>query len=418
MAATAGSGQPRFLRGWGVVAGVFCLMAIASGFAFYNASVYLQAVVTERGINLTVASGAAATFFVTSGIAGVPISRWIGARDPRQVILAGAVGGGLSLLALGRATSAWQLYVTFIVFGLSFAAISFVPGTTLITRWFTRRRALALTLATTGLSVGGIVITPATAAAIERTDLTAVAPLLAGLWFGGVVLVVIFAIRPSPEALGLRPDGDAPTGASSADPGGVSAATAYRTWTFRWLVIGTTALLLTQVAVLAHLYPLVIDRGDTALASLAVSVAAGGSIVGRFLGIFVLQRLDALWFIVWLPAAQVVSLVALATGGGPAAVLVATAAFGMTVGNLLILIPLVIVETFGMRDYPRIYAMTQLVGAFGIALGPLVLGALRDALGSYVPGIFTAAGVSLIASVILVAATRARAEEGFGRPAT
>jgi cyanate permease len=418
VASTAGSPAPRFVRGWGVVAGVFALMAIASGFAFYNASVYLSAVVSERGINLTVASGASAAFFVTAGVAGVPISRWVTARDPRQVILAGAAAGGLSLLALGRATSAWQLYATFIVFGLSFAAISFVPGTTLITRWFTRRRALALTLATTGLSVGGIVITPATAAAIERTDLAAVAPVLAALWFGGVVLVVICAIRPSPQALGLSPDGDAPPTEGAADPGGVVARTAYRTWTFRWLVIGTTALLLTQVGVLAHLYPLVIDRGDAALASLAVSVVAGGSIAGRFLGILVLRRLDALWFIVWLAAAQVLSLVALATGGGAVAVLIATAAFGMTVGNLLILIPLVIVETFGMRDYPRIYAMTQLVGAFGIALGPLVLGALRDTLGSYVPGTFTAAGVSLVASGILVAAARARVDEGFARPAT
>ena len=49
------------------------------------------------------------------------------------------------------------MYATFAV---GFAASGLVPATTVVTRWFHVKRAVALSVASTGLSVGGIVITP------------------------------------------------------------------------------------------------------------------------------------------------------------------------------------------------------------------------------------------------------------------
>lgn len=63
------SPRRRVFRGWAVVAGVFSLMAIASGLGLYNASAYLEVVVSERGIPIAAASGASATFSVVSLVA-------------------------------------------------------------------------------------------------------------------------------------------------------------------------------------------------------------------------------------------------------------------------------------------------------------------------------------------------------------
>ena len=57
--------------------------------------------------------------------------------------------------------------------------------------------------------------------------------------------------------------------------------------------------------------------------------------------------------------------------------------FGATIGNILMLQPLVIAERFGVRDYPRIFSRTQLVAVVGTAGGPLLLGSLYDVFGSY-----------------------------------
>ena len=57
--------------------------------------------------------------------------------------------------------------------------------------------------------------------------------------------------------------------------------------------------------------------------------------------------------------------------------------FGATVGNILMLQPLLIAERFGVRDYPRIYSRAQLYALVGTAGGPLLLGWLHDLSGDY-----------------------------------
>lgn len=403
-------------RGWAVIAGVCALMAIASGLGFYNASVYLEAIVVERGIPISVGSWASATFFVLFGLAGLPISRWIADRDPRPVILAGGVLGGLALLGLGAAVRAWQLFAVFAALGVAFSAISFVPGTVLVNRWFIRRRTLALALATTGLSIGGIVITPASAAAIERTDLGQVAPWLAATWALGVVLVVAIAIRPWPESLGLAPDGDAVSSEPAPPVAGLTPGAVYRTATYRLLTLGVTLLMLSQVGALAHLYGIGVDRADPATAATAVSTVAFSSVVGRMLGIWILQHLESLWFTISLAGLQVVSMGLLAVEGGRPGLLLATAIFGLSVGNLLVVVPIVLVESFGMQPYARIYAVNQLIGALGVASGPILFGMLREALGTYGPGAAAAAGLSLVAAIVLLTARRLRTREGLPAP--
>ena len=57
--------------------------------------------------------------------------------------------------------------------------------------------------------------------------------------------------------------------------------------------------------------------------------------------------------------------------------------FGATVGNILMLQPLLIAERFGVLDYPRIFSRSQFITMFGTAGGPLLLGWLYDNAGGY-----------------------------------
>ena len=82
-----------------------------------------------------------------------------------------------------------------------------------------------------------------------------------------------------------------------------------------------------------------------------------------------------------LAAVQTVALISLAFAGGEAGLLAASALFGATVGNLLMLQPLLMAEVFGVLDYPRVFSLNQLVVSAGVAAGPFVLGVLHDASG-------------------------------------
>lgn len=397
-----GSSRPRLFYGWVIVAAVFVILTFAAGLGFYNATVYLQALVDEQGFSIGAASGATAIFFLTYGLAGIPIAKLVVRYDPRWIIASGAFVGGFALLLLGRVGELWQLYVVYMIFGLGFAAASFVPTTTLITRWFSERRALALSVATTGLSVGGILITPASAGFIARDGLSSVSPWLAGLFVVGIAPVAILLIRPTPASMGLHPDGaDEPTAEQSGKVVGVAYRDAVRSRFFFLVTLGFALLLLTQVGSLAHLYPLVTGRAGPAVAAAAVSTVAFASIAGRFAGTWILRYVSPIRFTITLAALQTAAISLLAVSSSVAALLTGAILFGVTIGNVIILIPVVLVDEFGMRDYPSIYSVNQFLTTVGVAVGPILVGLLRDATASYTLPLLTATVISTAAAITL-----------------
>jgi MFS family permease len=390
-------------RGWWVVTGVFVMLLVTAGLGFYGLPVYLRSLTVEKGFSVGAVSGATAVFFLVSGLVGLPVAGYMAQRDPRPLIAAGAVACGLSLLLLGRVEQVWHVYLVYVLFGAGFAASSLVPGTTLVARWFSRRRSVALSVASTGLSAGGVVVTPVVAALIDRHGLASVAPWLALALVVGVVPVTALLLRPSPEALGLLPDGDpAPPAGSPAAYRGALARDAVRTRFFVSVTVGHLLAMMAQVGGIAHLFNLVAERGDAGLARTALSLLAVSSLVGRLAGGWVAARTSMWLLALVLMVGQGAALALLATVDGTLPLLLTTVAFGITVGNLLMLHPLLLAERFGVRDYGRIYSRSQLVATLGVASGPAFIGLLRDAVDGYGIAFATAGAASVLAAVVLL----------------
>jgi MFS family permease len=391
-----------FFRGWWVVAGVFVMLLVTAGFGFYGLPVYLRALTVERGFSVGAVSGATAVFFLVSGVVGLPVAGWMTRHDPRPLVAVGALACGLALVLLGRVTAVWQVHVVYALFGAGFAASSLVPGTTLVTRWFSRRRSVALSIASTGLSAGGVFVTPVVATAVSRDGLSVAAPWLALAVVVGVVPVTAWLLRPSPQALGLQPDGDPapPPGAPGTSPG-ASAAAALRSRYFACVTLAHLLAMLAQVGGIAHLYNLVAERRDAGLATTALSLLAVSSLVGRLLGGAVAARTSMRGLALALMLAQAAALAVLALLDDPALLLLTTVAFGLTVGNLLMLHPLLLAERFGVRDYGRIYSRSQLVATLGVAGGPLFIGALHDVVDGYGIAFAVAGAASVVGAVVL-----------------
>lgn len=395
------AGLGRFFYGWYVVGAVMMALAFSSGLGFYNLGVYLRAVTEERGLSVGAVSGATALFFAVAGLGGVGAARLIARFDVRRVMAAGALLAGGALVALGQVRSLWQLYAVYAVFALGWAACGLVPATTLVTRWFHRRRAVALSVASTGLSVGGAAITPLSARLIDDWGLPEAMPWLALAWVVGIVPVTLAVLRPSPESMGLSPDGDPVPAGPAAPVGGWPYAQAVRSRFFVCVSLAYVVVMGSQVGSIAHLFNLVSEQVDEGTARRAVTVLAVSSIVGRLSGGWVVTRFSMSAMTVGCAALQGVALFLLGQLDGRWPLLVTSALFGITVGNLLMLQPLLLAERFGVRDYPRVYSRSQLVTTVGLVLGPVVLGVLHDAAGNYrlamaVAAVACAAGVALL----------------------
>ena len=397
--------KSRVFFGWWVVVGVFVGMTTSSGLGFYNIAVVLEALTEERGFTVSQVSATVAFFFSVSGLAGLWVARLIDRHDPRWTIVSGSVLGAVGLVLLGRVVHLWQLYAAYAVFGVGFAATSLVPGTTLVTRWFHRKRSVALSIATTGLSLGGIVVTPLSARLIHSQGLSSAMPWLAMMYLVGIVPISLLLIRPRPESLGLLPDGAPMPHSRDADlaggvaEDGVEFAAAVRSRFFRSVTGCYIFAMLAQVGVIAHQFKFVSDGSGLATAALAVSVLAAASIVGRLAGGWLVAVVRLRPFVLAILLIQSLALVGSALAETEVAFLLASACFGLTVGNLLMLQPLLLADAFGTRDYPRIYSFGNLFTTVGVAGGPALLGFLHDATGGYRPGFLVAAAVTVVALI-------------------
>lgn len=397
--------------GWRVVTGAFVILATTSGFAFYGLAVLLNAFSNERGWKVSTLSLATTEFFFVSGIAGVGVARLISRIEARWVVAVGGVLAGVALGLLGQVTELWQLFACYAVMAVGFAAAGLVPATTVVTRWFVTKRSVALSVASTGLSAGGILITPAMKWSIDEYGLAATTPWLGALFVVGTVPFALWLLRSDPAADGWLPDGERvrPDVAAVA-PTGTPFAEARRSRFFLLVSLGYVFTLGSQVGALQQLVKLVEERTDSRTASAATLVVAVFSVIARLIGGRAVSRVPMVMFTVALCVLQMAAVTTLAFAQTTATLFIAIALFGASVGNILMLQPLLIAERFGVLDYPRLFSRSQLWGLLGTAGGPLLLGYLHDESGGYRTAYLVAGALSAIGAGLLFASGSATAE--------
>ena len=395
-----------------MVVGVFVTLAISSGLGFYNASVILEAAKGELGVSVRAVSGATTMFFAVSGLAGFAASPFIDRIDVRWFYVIGGFVGATALSSLRWVDSIAELYVFFAVFGIGFSLAGLVPGTTVVARWFHVKRSVALSVATTGLSVGGIAVTPFVARLIDSRSLSGAGPWMGLAWLA-VIPLAFALIRSWPGDLGLQPDGapEPPPGIEPASLAGATFAQAKASRFYRLLSLTYALVFLAQVGGLAHLFNLVTERVDKGAAAVALSTMAFASVAGRLTGGVLVTKVPIKTMTSVLIVVQAVALAMLSFGSGKGSLVVSSAVFGISIGNLLMLQPLLLAETFGVKEYSRIYSYNQLFGTIGVASGPFVLGFLHD-LSSYRTAFLIGSAVNVVALAVFLAAgsvTNARA---------
>ena len=389
----------KFPGGWVLVA-CFILLTFSSGLGFYGLAVYLQAFSRELGWSVSSISLATTFFFLVGGISGIPIAKFIAKHDVRIMIIGGATVAALALFSMRFVEQRWQLFVVYCFYALGWSASGMGPVTTVVTRWFQVRRASALAIASTGLSMGGIVVTPFIKWILDTQGIRNGSPWLALIWFCGTVPVTLFLLRAFPQPYGWMPDGARTEPGQVGDISGTPLNEAVRTKFFRAVAIGYIFALGAQVGGALQLVKLVEERTDRSTATLATIILSSMSIISRFVAGRIIPRVDMTKFTVGLAIVQGLSLASMALNESRIGLLLSIALFGITIGNMVMMQSLLIAERFGVRDYPRIAARSGLISFSGTALGPLLLGWLYDVAGGYRSSYLAAAACSLIGATM------------------
>ena len=385
--------------GWVIVGAMMLVQTVSSGLGFYNMSVYINRLSAELAAPVGHISFAVSLFFVVGGIAGLYVAAMLNRYQVRTVMIAGALISGAALSAVGLASEVWHLYALFALFGIGNAGISVVICTTIITQWFSGpQRSMALAIASTGLSLGGVVLTPISAHLMGTLGVSDTMPVL-GLLLVAFILPLALLMRQAPGS-----QTQASAEATQNNTALLKSAVGSR---FYVLMASAYVLIMAaQVGGIAHLYSRVTQIADFQTAAYAVQALSICSISGRFFGGWLVTRIPIRGFALGNLCLQALGLTCIAFASSGTLAVVAAGLFGLSVGNLLMAQPLWLAEVYPSGIYARVFARANAVSVLGLAFGPYGMGLIFDAMGgttyvySYLAGVVS----SVIAlTVVLVA---------------
>lgn len=388
---------------WIIVGSVLVMQTVSSGIGFYNMSVYIKTFSDLLSVSLAEVSVAASLFYLTGGIAGLYVAALMDRFPVRVLVFGGALLSSLALALMGLARSLLELYCLFSLFGVGSAGISIVVSTTLITRWFEGPdRSMALAVSSTGLSLGGFIWTPLTAYWIN--DLGA----LEAMWILAMLLLIIVLpigfilkfpdlkksqlISEPTDDQDLRED--------------LSLEAAYRSRFYVLIVIAYIFIMCSQVGAIAHLYNRVDLVAGYDYAAQSIQALSVASILGRFFGGWLVNKISTSSFALGNLSLQGLGLLLISLADSGAFSIFAALVFGLSVGNLLMTLPLWLAEVFPAGVYPKLFARANAFSVLGLAVGPFTIGALFDLTDGYhIPYLF-ALFVSLLAFFVMLAAVK------------
>ena len=172
----------------------------------FSFGIFLKPVTEEFDWSRGSLAGALALAGLATGglrpLAGMLADRY----DPKMVAASGVLIGGLALLVMSRVETLWHVYVTFVIMGIGFTLASPSAVAKIVSAWFTRRRALAMSVAGTGSAAGETALVPIAAISVAYIGWREGYMILGAILLVLILPLVLLLIRSRPKP-GQHADG-------------------------------------------------------------------------------------------------------------------------------------------------------------------------------------------------------------------
>ncbi|MEO6969148.1 MAG: MFS transporter [Rhodanobacteraceae bacterium] len=330
-------------------------------------------------------------FSLNSLIAAITIpliGRLIDRFGARRVILIGTALFTMVLLSSEFVGShIASLYIFFAVLGAVNGTTSPVPYGVVVSRWFDKRRGLALGLMAIGLGLGAILMPLFAQRLIAMFGWRGAYAIFGGAAALLTLPLVGAFLLESPAQKGLRPDGtpfnekQQPT---QMDQQGLSWRDTWHQPTF-WLLIGAFSLAAAGLlGCIVHLPTIVADRGGSAQnAAVASSVIGIALLIGRFGAGYLLDRFFAPRLAMIFFGGAALGFTLLLAGSSGILALAAAFLLGLGMGSEVDIMAFLMSRYFGLRSLGTAFGFGFGSYILAGAVGALIMGAGFDTTHSY-----------------------------------
>ncbi|MBI2831241.1 MAG: MFS transporter [Chloroflexi bacterium] len=397
--------RPKIFYGYIVVASAFSLLAVLCA-ALYSFGVFLKPIAAEFSWTRALTSGAQSTNTFVSGVFCMITGRLTDKFGPRLVVTFCGILFGLGFLLMSRVNTAWQLYLFWGIMAGGGMSGGFVPLTSTITRWFTKRRGLMTGIVVAGVGVGTMIGPAAVARLMEsygwRTSL-----IMAGIMSLVFVVVAAQFLSRDPTKKGQTLyGGQAELKVPEIETWGLSLNEAVHTRQF-WMLCMIYALIgVNQFVIMIHVVPHATDMGMSPIAAAGIlSIIGGVSVAGRILLGSIADRVGNRQALLIGLSLMTAALFWLQVAREPWMLYLFAAIFGFGYGGEVAMISPVVAELFGMKTLGAKLGVVNFNYHLGLTTGPLLGGRIFDVTGSYYSA-FLLAGMLGVIGIIMVTVLR------------
>ena len=334
---------------------------------------------------------------ISGGICSYFVAKLLENRSSRKFMLWGSIIGSIGFFLSASVNSLWQLYVLFFIVGIGLNGIAgSVPIAILISKWFAKKRGLALGIAWSGFPLGSMVVMPIIGLIVEQSGWRA-----SFLFAGAVTLVtsiplLLWVVKDTPEEMGLLPDGNrvkevknTPTSKTAIETDN-STADKPRLITYLksaplWLIsIGFCLLVMSEMAVIQHEVSFVTDMGISAvLAASAFGFTAGMSGFGRWGTGWLADKISPRYVIILLTGIEIIGIIILLQTRTMAMVWIFAVIWGVASGSFFSILPLIVRDIFPASAFNTVFGFVNGLFFLAMGLGTPLAGFIFDATGSY-----------------------------------
>jgi MFS family permease len=403
------SGLRKVYYGWVLVFTLALTETTSWGILYYAFTVFLTPMQAELGWSRADLTGAFSMALLLSGLAGIPIGRWLDRHGPRLLMTLGSCAASLLVLAWAEVDSLTTFYLIWSGIGVTLAAVLYEPAFFVVATWFVRQRGRALTVLTFLAGLASVIYLPLAGWLVQRQGWRGALCTLAVVLAVGTIPLHAIVLRRRPEDLGLTADG-----AHTSQPHhavetvaapGVSMRTALRDAAFWWLSVAFFLSQLATAAVVVHLVPYLIDHGyEPGFAAVTTGLIGVMALPGRLIFTPLGDRLSRSHVTACLFLVQTIALLVLLLIHSVAGVYTFVILFGMGFGAMTPARAALIADLYGPAHYGQINGVLALFVTGSRALAPVGAGAVHDWTDSYDPvlwGLMVASAIAT-AAVLLV----------------
>ncbi|MSQ41995.1 MAG: MFS transporter [Dehalococcoidia bacterium] len=391
---------------------------VGAGTQAWAAGVLLKPMTTDLGWSReTFSAVQTVSTFVMGGV-GLLIGVLVDRRGPRALLLIGALVSGTAMCATSWINELWQFYlIRGVAQTIGMAMIGGLVVNVTVAKWFVARRGMAISMASLGISLSGVLMAPLLSIFVDAHGWRA-AWVAMGVTVWVLMIPSAFVIRSTPERYGLNPDGmSAEEAREYSSRRKRASASSEVQWTRReavrtptiWLVILAYGVANIGLgAMLLHTIPFLGDQGlSPRTSALLASMFAWASLLSKPLWGWLMDRFHARFLsAVGLTLAALSTLGLLSAAGVHSQFMMGAmlASYGFGVGGTIPLQETVWASYFGRQHLGAIRSVAMPFSIIFGAGGPLLAGTLYDRTGSYNSAFTIFAMFQLLGAVLVLLA--------------